>query len=93
MFYMTGAALSVDPGSHNLYRASIWTMPATTRSSWVSLPSACATPISRSGMDQCLSPPCSGTEGTGIVERVGIRVTEVRTGDHVVMTSLSCGPP
>jgi aryl-alcohol dehydrogenase len=36
-------------------------------------------------------PAVLGHEGAGIVERVGERVTKVRPGDHVVLTSDSCG--
>jgi len=36
--------------------------------------------------------PCVlGHEGAGIVERVGERVTKVKSGDHVVLTFESCG--
>jgi aryl-alcohol dehydrogenase len=36
-------------------------------------------------------PAVFGHEGSGIVERVGARVTKVRPGDHVVMTYRACG--
>ncbi|MGI4940735.1 MAG: aldehyde dehydrogenase family protein [Janthinobacterium lividum] len=36
-------------------------------------------------------PAVLGHEGAGIVERVGANVTRLRPGDHVVMTSASCG--
>jgi len=36
--------------------------------------------------------PCVlGHEGSGVVEKVGNRVTSVKPGDHVVMSYLSCG--
>ncbi len=36
-------------------------------------------------------PVVLGHEGSGIVERVGERVTKVKPGDHVVLTGDSCG--
>ena len=67
--------------------------PATTRSSFESLPPACATLISR-----CVTrafpvpqPIVLGHEGAGVVEKVGCGVAKVRVGDHVVMTYNSCG--
>jgi aryl-alcohol dehydrogenase len=36
-------------------------------------------------------PAVLGHEGSGIVERVGERVTKVKPGDHVVLTCDSCG--
>jgi aryl-alcohol dehydrogenase len=36
-------------------------------------------------------PVILGHEGSGVVERVGDRVTKVRPGDHVVLSYLSCG--
>ncbi len=36
-------------------------------------------------------PAVLGHEGAGVVERVGLRVTRVRPGDHVVLTFGSCG--
>lgn len=36
-------------------------------------------------------PSVLGHEGSGVVERVGKRVTKVKPGDHVVLTADSCG--
>ncbi len=36
-------------------------------------------------------PAVLGHEGAGIVERVGAGVTKVKAGDHVIMTTTSCG--
>jgi aryl-alcohol dehydrogenase len=36
-------------------------------------------------------PAVFGHEGSGVVEKVGDRVTKVKPGDHVVMSYLSCG--
>jgi aryl-alcohol dehydrogenase len=36
-------------------------------------------------------PVVLGHEGAGVVERVGERVTKVKSGDHVVLTGDSCG--
>jgi len=36
-------------------------------------------------------PAVFGHEGSGIVEKVGSRVTKVKPGDHVVMSFLTCG--
>ncbi|WP_005036516.1 NAD(P)-dependent alcohol dehydrogenase [Holophaga foetida] len=36
-------------------------------------------------------PAVFGHEGSGVVERVGSRVTKVQPGDHVVMSYLTCG--
>jgi aryl-alcohol dehydrogenase len=36
-------------------------------------------------------PAVLGHEGSGIVERVGARVTKVQPGDHVVLSYLTCG--
>ena len=36
-------------------------------------------------------PAVFGHEGSGVVERVGARVTKVQRGDHVVLTFRSCG--
>ena len=44
--------------------------------------------------DQYLPIPLPGVfghEGSGVVEKVGSRVTKVKPGDHVVMSYLSCG--
>jgi aryl-alcohol dehydrogenase len=44
--------------------------------------------------DQHLPVPLPGVfghEGAGVVEKVGSRVTKVSSGDHVVMSFLSCG--
>ena len=38
-----------------------------------------------------LTPIILGHEGSGVVERVGARVTRVQPGDHVVLTFASCG--
>jgi len=46
------------------------------------------------GRDQYLPVPLPavfGHEGSGVVEKVGTRVTKVKPGDHVVMSYLSCG--
>ena len=36
-------------------------------------------------------PSVFGHEGAGVVERVGVRVTKVKPGDHVTMSWISCG--
>lgn len=36
-------------------------------------------------------PAVFGHEGSGIVEKVGARVTKVKAGDHVALSYLSCG--
>src|SRR5512136_1372361 len=36
-------------------------------------------------------PSVFGHEGSGVVEKVGSRVTKVKPGDHVVMSFRSCG--
>lgn len=52
----------------------------------------CHTDISlRDGAIPCPFPVVLGHEGAGIVERVGARVTKVKPGDHVVLTTMSCG--
>jgi aryl-alcohol dehydrogenase len=46
------------------------------------------------GRDQYLPiplPAVFGHEGSGVVEKVGARITKVKPGDHVVMSYLSCG--
>jgi aryl-alcohol dehydrogenase len=50
----------------------------------------CHTDITVSRRDMAPRPIVLGHEGSGIVERVGARVTKVTPGDHVVMTYDAC---
>lgn len=47
--------------------------------------------IAHAGFLSLKPPAVFGHEGAGIVERVGAKVTQVRPGDPVVMTFMSCG--
>ena len=47
--------------------------------------------VVRNGMLPTPMPVVLGHEGAGIVESVGIAVSKVKPGDHVVMTFNSCG--
>jgi aryl-alcohol dehydrogenase len=47
--------------------------------------------VVRDGMLPTPLPVVLGHEGAGVVEAVGIRITKVKPGDHVVMTFNSCG--
>jgi len=47
--------------------------------------------VARDGFMPIPLPAVLGHEGSGVVERVGSRVTKVKPGDHVVMSFRSCG--
>jgi len=47
--------------------------------------------VVRGGMIPTPLPAVLGHEGAGVVEEVGAEVTRVRPGDHVVLSSNSCG--
>lgn len=47
--------------------------------------------LPRSGMLPIPMPVIAGHEGSGVVEAVGIGVTSVQPGDHVVLSFASCG--
>jgi len=52
----------------------------------------CHTDMSmRDGLIACPLPAVLGHEGAGVVERIGKRVTKVVPGDHVILTTISCG--
>jgi aryl-alcohol dehydrogenase len=52
----------------------------------------CHTDISEcDGWDGTAGPVVLGHEGAGIVEKIGMKVTDIQQGDHVVLSFQSCG--